>query len=341
MRQEKIDPPPAGKKSRVRFLLPLLNAAGSVSALVGMGYLFIKGTSELPTTILASFVCAFLAVAWVLLLVQESLHGWDTRRQERRYVEDVRRLSRQTGYAKAMENIHQAYHTLRDTYHRFHDYEPGENQERNRNFEHAIWEGIGSSLNRFASAFMLTTGSQCRVCIKELLVEGTDTEGNNMRTLYAETLVRSHSNIEPQKDERHWITENTALKQIMTDLRTNSGCRHFFSNDLPTEYQRNQYRNSRWDDARMEREGYPYSSTIVWPICKSFFNFPSQHDEKKREMNYDCLGFLCIDSKDCGAFQQEFDVPLGSGYADVLYVLLKCFRQIKSHGGKVVEKKEA
>ena len=91
-----------------------------------------------------------------------------------------------------------------------------------------------------------------------------------------------------------WIKENTDFDEIFYQ-----GSEYFFSNDL--EHERG-YKNSHFTPESLKR-GYPYLSTIVWPIYG-----PGEDGD---DGGWKVLAFLCVDSAESNTFDEGMDVAVG------------------------------
>lgn len=236
-------------------------------------------------TLLIAWVCGVATLALVVACVQE------------------RRTSRMAGYAQALAPLHDAYHRLRD----------GADGIQ-RGDEQSYMAAIQASVTAFARAFTLITGVQCRACIKSVYSDDgvLDTidpqDEKSLRPLKVQTLARDEataSAVRPEDEDEDYVTYNTDYLRLLLDKYRD---RCFFANDLDKVPN---YRNSHVrDDGRRE-----YNATIVWPI---------QHRKlgPKVPDRLAVLGFLCVDTRSRGAFDQEFDFHVGAAYADTLYAVL-------------------
>lgn len=101
----------------------------------------------------------------------------------------------------------------------------------------------------------------------------------------------------------------------------------FFSNDLVGLYLAGEYENSHWTERAVRENRVDYRSAIVVPIARF------QEDRLIAEVlgslaaRYDIVGFLCIDARITGAFDESRDVDLAAALAHGLFPVLHLYRQ--------------
>ncbi|MCG3199110.1 MAG: hypothetical protein GHCLOJNM_03619 [bacterium] len=269
-----------------------LNLLGSVCSIVALGSVYLASPDEILARTFALSIGLLLMVSWVLLGVH--------------FVRDHRRLR----YGEALEDLHQAFHSLRDAWFRV-DLEDSED---------SIQHFVRDSLQSLATAFSIVTGVHCRVCVKELVLDrGTS---DPMRALQTRTWCRSADGDARDDDSRpEWITENTDFIQLVRE----PGRRCFFSNNLLGEPG---YRNSHWESGGAGNDERNYLSAIVWPIRKKHPG-PRKHNGGFLA-SQDVIGYLCLDSRAVGVFDFDRDVPMGAAYADAFYIFFKDFKEHES-----------
>lgn len=278
-----------------RFLransLASLNALAAICTIILAFVIWFGVKKETESIILAAFMCLALVGTWVLLIVEEF------------------KYSRKARYAEAMAFMHGALHDLRDAWHAV---SRGDSDQ-------AVLEILTKSIKNFASAFSLTTAVHCRACIKELRwPEDVDPQDPHLGVV--STLCRSQDGPPPPKEfpPVDTVSDNSDFLVLLRQPHEQT----FFSNNL---LKARGYKNSHWTSEVHKRKEYPYISTVVWPIRKEII---SQTDRTDRY--YDCLGFLCIDSKARNVFRKRFDKEVGAGYADALYMFWRCWIASKS-----------
>jgi len=277
--------------------------------------IFLTGKNSLPAAILAVYVCLLTTVVLLLLLGQERRHGSALCEQERRHAEtiqvqevrhttQVEELSaearRAARYQSAIIHIRNSFNSL-------------------ANASWTVVEGDGSeeifiryvedSIRFLAQAFSVITENACRVSVKITeSVEGHATI-HDIRVL---TLCRSGDEPpEPASDDR--IGNNTDFRAIFEEDLT-----YYLCNDLVAELARG-YQNSHWTRQAIQSGNIKYKATIVWPIAAPR---PLGHNVPPREV----IGFLCVDTKTTDAFNDTFDVPIGSAFAGVLHLAIHRYR---------------
>jgi hypothetical protein len=258
---------------------------GVVTPLVTVPVLIIAGNTSVPATILAIYVCVLSSVLIVLFI-----------RQENRYLREMR-------YAGALLPMRKAFGEVANaSWNLFHD-DPSQDAFRLR---------LGESLRRFAEAFTLITGSQCRACIKLIQAPENPANGHDM---LVSTLCRDHEGSDPPRHAPDRIADNTDFKQIFTE---DMAC--FFCNDLPAKLSQG-YKNSHWDEHAIEIGKFDYRATIVWPIERG--TRTGTHDVPR-----EIIGFLCIDTLKTNSFHPTYDEALGAAFAQALYLVLHRFREV-------------
>lgn len=208
----------------------------------------------------------------------------------------------------AAARIHQAHHSLRDVTHAImqaqRDANAAEALERlmeNQSF----WDLLRVVAKEMAAAFTQTTGTACRVTIKQVAPpESLAGDGDGVSTRVRD-FMRSESNLS-NAHQFDRIVENTDFEAIY------SGSVSFFvCNDIPKALREGTYKNSH---VVADRD-LPYTSTVVWPIRKIL--------DGRSSGRQDLLGFLCVDAAAAGVFD-DIDVQIGAAFADALYVLRPC-----------------
>jgi hypothetical protein len=158
------------------------------------------------------------------------------------------------------------------------------------------------AVTSLASAMTVAVGSKCRVVVKIIYAPG------GREDVAVETFASS----EPTGSRRgaptsiDWVKENTDFDEIFYH-----DWDFFLSNDLRAEIG---YKNSHFTRELLQK-GYPYLSTIVWPIYGHVGD------------NADVSGFLCVDTKSVNAFDEDRDVVVGKTMASFWYVALERYNK--------------
>lgn len=210
--------------------------------------------------------------------------------------------SRKARYAEAMKQLHKCAHEIRDSYWAIESNNAG-----------LCMESVKSSLNSFASAFSIVTGTSCRACIKVIEHDSSkDPVDFYTRTFCRNQKVAQSTN----RDDPAPLEKNTDFKIL---YQQDDDENYFLSNNLT---KRKRYQNSNWPSRHDKRavfikeRKYQYISTIVWPIRS-----------REVESNPEVIGFLCVDSLTRGVFERRYDVDTGAIIADMLYPLLSKYRK--------------
>jgi hypothetical protein len=225
-------------------------------------------------------------------------------------------MQRASRYANAAKQIHEAFHHFRDAASLrilYPEHEVGSHRSR-------FLQDVTLGINCLAQAFSTFLRKDCRVCIKQ--VEAPEIGGGGTlaeNEVYVADLARSGSDrVRRRRNELDLVHENTDFEEILHGDNA-----YFFCNDLVALYDAGRYKNSHWKKGVPDKPAYV--STIVWPIRKVLDTaIPARLPASRSEISewQDLLGFLCIDSKVKGVFDQGADVQLGAAVADTLYHVL-------------------
>lgn len=178
---------------------------------------------------------------------------------------------------------------------------------------------LHESLDSFASAFTLVTGSACRATIKEVYAEEvavpTGRGGTELQNeLFVATITRSDPQlsrrVREEKPDR--VSANSDFREVLQSLQP------FHAGNLPKLWLARKYDNSHWHENLRQSHDFPYRSAIVWPI-------ETERPTTARESSSDdpVIGVLCIDSKRRDAFVPRADIPFGGVFAQSLYTILR------------------
>lgn len=162
-----------------------------------------------------------------------------------------------------------------------------------------------NAVARLAEAMSLASGVPCRVVVK-VMYAPEDQDDFAVRTFASSDVSGAKRASGATID---WIRENTDFDEILYKDRD-----YFLSNNLKADVTSG-YKNSHFTRDALEH-GYPYLSTIVWPI----FGYA---DDQKANVT----GFLCVDSKMSGVFDPERDVVVGKAMASFWYLALEQYRK--------------
>ena len=240
---------------------------------------------------------------------------------------------RKEKYANIQEDLHGIQHAIRDQL-TILDLMEGKSEDKILLHGSIVEKNVQDCLNRLATIFTLLTGTKCRATIK-MIEAGENDEPVVYTFMRDEDSERAHQfEDQSRRDgEEDLLDENTDFKFVFGT----EGHRWFFCNDLPSQ---SNYLNSRDKNlANRNLAGYraflnmwkpidwnlPYSSTIVWPI--------RQKQIPALNADFSFLGFLTIDSRHRGVFDERFDTHLGSGVADSLHYMLMRLIEVGTRNG--------
>lgn len=160
-----------------------------------------------------------------------------------------------------------------------------------------------------AAVLHTLTGRNCRVALQELY---TVDQSDGQQRAAVRTIATSDRGAATGPASVDWADENTDFDALV------KGAECFCSGDLREDLQEG-YRNSHWPPDKLKEwkqsGGYPYISTVVWPIRVR----PDGQDEWK------LAGFLSVDSKDTDVFELAVVGPLGAALASAAYTGLSLY----------------
>ncbi|MGI5499802.1 hypothetical protein [Lentzea sp. CA-135723] len=300
-----------GRGSRTIAILTTSSAVVSiVTPIASVIAILLKPDSRVPAIVLGAYLCLLTTALLLLLIRNDRRHHNEIIAQERfhhdQVIEQELRTGRASRYAPAMVPLRKAYGCLGNATWTMVE---GDGSEE------SFIRHLRDALQFLAEAFSLVTDQPCRTVIKMTYVQ---VQGMHIRDPLVYTLCRSDESdaIEPSEEVRNGdsIRNNSDFRQI---FEGNAHC--FFCNDLPAELA-NGYQNSHWDSATIKSGDFRYRSAIVWPIARARPLGTQNHE--RREV----IGFLCVDTPAVGAFNETFDVPIGTAFCGVLHLALHRFR---------------
>lgn len=161
--------------------------------------------------------------------------------------------------------------------------------------------------NNLKIIFDKITHSDCSVSIKVPVTDSKVTEGSVLKNL---TRDKEHKGRDTNQynDIKHTIIGNSAFNNCLNKVISNQQSKFYLNNDVNNS---TNYLNTSiacYDDGKL-----PYNSEIVYPITpiKSLDN-----------ENFDCHGFICIDSDKKGVFDEKYSVAIIEGVADGIYDII-------------------
>lgn len=162
---------------------------------------------------------------------------------------------------------------------------------------------------KMAEGLSSATGVKCRVVIKTIYAPG------GRQDVAVKTFVTSETSPARRKADGviDWVKENTDFDEIFYQNRD-----FFLSNDLSKDLVKG-YRNSHFTKEVLDATGFPYLSTLVWPIYGP---------KEVVGSTYDVVGFLCVDTKEAESFDEQNDVHIGQTMAALWFLALQRYSQI-------------
>lgn len=220
--------------------------------------------------------------------------------------------------------VHEILHQIRDSIFYMESVYIQEETTR-ENFEKLVTRDAMQLLDAIAAEFKAFLNTDVRVCVKCL--DYTAENEDDIRKMNMITFARSgHKNIYDMMYEHRTpikIEDNTDFTEILESGKNNRQRQYFYEKNL-LEY-----------DEKLKEEGKRYKNsnkfwstdyitTIVCPIRlkRNIIN------NENGALEYDLVGFFCIDSKNPEAFTGEvsdFCLDLVKGIADIMFVYLDRF----------------
>jgi hypothetical protein len=223
-------------------------------------------------------------------------------------------LERKSRYADVFPLLNGAFQELHNAIRKNHD-------DKTKYHEHLV-----VCCHNLERVFSTITGHECHVSIKmtqfpqDKLPAANNKANKNVPEILLRTYCRSSSassirtQIDSQKHITHPVKENTDFEYIYANHD------HYFCNDLT---QLDIYKNSSLKD----KTGgdyiiYPktYINDKAWPLdYKAVLVAPISPIIKETREDKIILGFLCVDCKIRGVFNEEYDKHILIGCADGIY----------------------
>ncbi len=160
--------------------------------------------------------------------------------------------------------------------------------------------------NNLKKIFDKKTKNNCSVSIK-VPVKGNVNEATKVFNLCRDSVATKIRDTTSYSSINHTIIGNTAYQKILNNiLKGNKEKLHYLNNNIPNS---SDYENTSRE--AYENKLLPYESELVYPLLP--------HDIDNKSKSYECIGFICIDSKAKNSFDEKYDVALISGVADGIY----------------------
>jgi len=161
--------------------------------------------------------------------------------------------------------------------------------------------------NNLKIIFDKITKSDCSVSIKVPVQDVKVTETTNLKNLTRDN-SHKHRDTNEYNQIQHTIIGNTAFNNTLNKVITNKSDKYYINNSVnKTQNYLNTSRSCYKDEI------LPYNSELVHSIS------PKKSKEFK---NFDCHGFLCIDSNVENAFDNKYSPAIVEGVCDGIYDLI-------------------
>lgn len=260
----------------------LFSSIGALSGTLQFGEKFFNIDSKRSITY-AIIVVAFIFIArFFLIFIKESL----------KYFHEVYQNS----------NYGDAIVILKDCFSEVHYYRktPGFQEEE-------FMKSMMIFCNNLKIIFDKTTNSKCSVSIKVPVFENIVSEKTILKNL-----TRDNANKNRDTSEysiiKHTIIGNSAFNNCLNKVITNNKEKFYLNNNINKT---NNYLNT--SKSCYANGILPYNSEMVHPIA------PSKSLNNK---NFDCHGFICVDSDKENAFDQKYSPAILEGVADGIFDLI-------------------
>ena len=161
--------------------------------------------------------------------------------------------------------------------------------------------------NNLKKCFDNITKSECSVSIK-VPVKSTKVDSSSVLKNLTRDVSNSKRDTKTYINTEHTIIGNSAFSYCLDNVLKNKKEKFYINDDINNE---NNYRNTSkesYDDGIL-----PYNSELIYPII------PIKGTEKD---NFDCHGFICIDSNKKKSFDRKYDPAIVSGVADGIYDII-------------------
>lgn len=230
----------------------------------------------------------------------------------------------QKSYEDKLDNVfnvsHELLHRIRNVINYVDKVFFEERYQSVHDYEREVMYEMLQMIELISRVFSRITNSNVRACIK--CIKYNENLEDRMKLM---TFVRSGlTNIDEAIQEHRqsiYIEDNTDFEEIIQSEHNDRQRQFFYEKNLKTyaaELIKNgkRYKNSNqyWEN--------DYITTIVCPI---------RIKESETTNNYNLMGFICIDSMEMKAFDNEYSdfcLDLLKGLADILYVFFERFISI-------------
>jgi hypothetical protein len=205
-------------------------------------------------------------------------------------------------------NYGEAILLMKDSFATFHLYRktPGHQDE-------AFMASMVLLCNNLKLAYDKITNSECSVSIKVPLSDSKIDEKAILSNLTRDTPhSKKDTSLNRDTDKycktKHTLIGNTAFSHSFNKVIKNQKEKHYINNNV------NNCENYENTSKECHENGIlPYNSELVYPIV------PLVGTDST---NFDCHGFICIDSNKENAFKTIYDIGIVAGVADGIYDIM-------------------
>lgn len=284
----------------------------SIANLVVAVTKLIEGKNVIAIIAMIGFVvfCAISIIAFSLRTVQRN-SGIKTQKDYEDFI------------GKISEITHNMLHRLRNSICHMDDFY--DRIDNVIDFEQYITQEVLQMVDYLAIELSNITGSNIRACIK--CIDYTTLHEEDINKMSVVTFARSGQKdiVEIMQEHRKPISidENTDFSEIVRSGENKRQRQYFYEKNLRKFDEQLRIMGKKYENTNQSWEN-DYITTIVCPI-----RLKRQSESiEEAVVYYDLIGFLCVDSLDENAFDNEYSdfcFDLLKGLSDILYVYLDKF----------------
>lgn len=260
----------------------LLSSIGALSGTLQFGEKFFNLSAERSAIYAVCFIIILYIVRFFLIFLKESL----------KYYHEVYKNSTYGDAIILLKDCFSEVHYYRKT--------PGFQEEE-------FMKSMMVFCNNLKLIYDKITNSNCSVSIKVPVVENKVSEKTVLKNL---TRDNSHKQRDTQEynNIKHTIIGNSAFNNSLNKVITNNSEKYYLNNSVNKT---NNYLNT--SRVCYENAILPYNSELVHPIT------PKKSIDAH---NFDCHGFICIDSDIENAFDNKYAPAILEGVSDGIFDLI-------------------
>jgi hypothetical protein len=260
----------------------LLSSIGAASGTLQFGEKFFNLSAERSIKYAIYFIITLYFTRFFLIFIKESL----------KYYHEVYQNSSYGDAIILLKDCFSEVHYYRKT--------PGFQEEE-------FMKSMMLFCNNLKVIFDNITKSNCSVSIKVPVAENRVSEKTVLRNLTRDKTNKKRDT-DDYKNTKHSIIGNSAFNNSLNKVVTNKPEKYYLNNNVNKT---NNYLNT--SKACYENEILPYNSEIVHPITPKKSIDPH---------NFDCHGFICIDSDKVNAFDNKYAPAILEGVSDGIFDLI-------------------